>query len=656
MKIQRYIVLAAVALSSGVNGEVLTQEEMFEKHKIPVMFAAGPLQAHRVDSTPYGVTKIFNLSKKKGKFMVPNISDGLCYEDDPVVQVSLSHHFNMSEKTLIFDVVLCKEKGNQTIKKDNQTTFESLMEYVPELLKPFGISRLLSDEFTMIDETRSLALLCADCGSREGQLYNPLHAIYSSQTAPIQNTERYAEVERNGFISVTNQPESTFSVDVDTGSYSNIRRMLNMGELPPKDAVRVEEMINYFGYQYPQPMEEVTPFSVTREMGRTPWNKESYLLHIGLQGYDKPYSELPPSNLVFLIDVSGSMSDALPLVKESLRLLVKRLRSQDTVGIVVYAGNAGTVLEPTSGIDKKKILRAIEGLQSGGSTNGGEGIQRAYRLALDSMVEGGINRVLLATDGDFNVGVTGTESLVALIERHRELGISLSTLGFGSGNYSDEMMEQLADKGNGNYAYLDSIREADRVLVQEMSSTLFTIAKDVKVQVEFNPALISEYRLIGYENRALEYDDFIDDKVDAGEIGAGHSVTALYEITLVEDRQSKPEHRRYTDLTPNSTAQQKEELAFIRLRYKQPEGEKSVLLEQPVPASSLHSTEVSDNFKLSAAVAGFGQLLSDDQYLKDGYGYQEIRDQMKEIQSAGQKESRGEMLILLGMAEVLSEQ
>lgn len=486
-------------------------------------------------------------------------------------------------------------------------------------------------------------MTCSGCSSRKINL----SALYPP-------SEKYAEIDRNGFVPVSDHPESTFSIDVDTGSYTNIRRLLNVGQFPPKNAVRIEEMINYFNYEYPIPDAGGAPFSVTHEVGTTPWNKNTRLIQIGLQGYEKTYSELPPSNLVFLIDVSGSMLDDLSLIKESMRLLAERTRPEDTVGIVTYSGTAQTLLEPTSGAEKEKILHAIDQMKSGGSTNGGKGIQNAYRMALQSMIEGGINRVLLATDGDFNVGVSDTETLIRLIENHRELGVSLSTLGFGWGNYNDELMEQLADKGNGNYAYIDSVEEANRVLVEEMSSTLFTIAKDVKVQIEFNPTMVSEYRLIGYENRSLERKDFSDDKVDAGEIGAGHNVTALYEVTMVESETTDNEPRRYVEMTTNEIAQKKEELAYIRIRYKQPDGDKSILLEQPIPSESLVITENSDNFNLSAAVAGFGQLLSDSQYLKDGYGYRGIRELLKEIKSPNHSKSRREIFLLLGLAEALS--
>src|SRR6185369_13082902 len=327
---------------------------------------------------------------------------------------------------------------------------------------------------------------------------------------------------------------STFSIDVDTGAYSNIRRFLMNGQMPPKDAVRVEEMINYFSYDYPGPAAGGDPFRVTTSVERTPWNAETYLLHIGIKGFEPPATERPAANLVFLVDVSGSMDqpDKLPLLKAGMKILTDQLRDDDKVTIVVYAGAAGLVLEPTAGKDKAKIKAALDRLQAGGSTAGGEGLALAYAKAKEAKIDGGINRIILATDGDFNVGVTDVDQLKDMVADARESGVSLTTLGFGEGNYNDALMEQIADVGNGNYGYVDSAKEAKRLLADQLSSTIQTIAKDVKIQIEFNPAVVAEYRLIGYENRALKREDFNNDKKDAGEIGAGHTVTAIYEIAL----------------------------------------------------------------------------------------------------------------------------
>ena len=349
------------------------------------------------------------------------------------------------------------------------------------------------------------------------------------------NTERYQHVDDNPVHLVADQPISTFSIDVDTGAYANVRRFLNAGQLPPQDAVRVEEMLNYFDYRYAPPASRDVPFRVATEVAPAPWNPQALLMKIGIKGFEVAAAERPPANLVFLIDVSGSMQspDKLPLLKNAFRLLTDQLTARDRVSMVVYAGSSGVVLEPTAGDQKHKIREAIDRLEAGGSTNGAEGIERAYQLAHDAQIKGGINRVVLATDGDFNVGVVNFEALVDMAERQRAGGVALTTLGFGTGNYNDQLLEQLADAGNGNYAYVDTLSEARKVLVTELSSTLFTIAKDVKIQVEFNPAAVLEYRLIGYENRMLAREDFNNDKVDAGEIGAGHRITALYEVVPV---------------------------------------------------------------------------------------------------------------------------
>ncbi len=354
--------------------------------------------------------------------------------------------------------------------------------------------------------------------------------------APSEPTDReqYAHQDDNPVKRAAEQPVSTFSIDVDTGSYANVRRFLNEGRLPPRDAVRVEEMLNYFDYDYPLPDSRQPPFRVSTELAPTPWNPKTRLLAIGVKGYDVPKTQLPPANLVFLIDVSGSMEapDKIGLLKPALKLLVRQLRPEDKVAIAVYAGAAGMVLEPTPGSQKAKIEAALDRLSAGGSTNGGAGIQLAYNLARDGFVKDGVNRVILATDGDFNVGTVNFEALKNLVETQRKSGVALTTLGFGTGNYNDRLMEQLADAGNGNYAYIDTLQEANKTLVEQMSATLLTIAKDVKIQIEFNPALVEEYRLIGYENRVLRREDFSNDAVDAGDIGAGHTVTALYEIAL----------------------------------------------------------------------------------------------------------------------------
>jgi Ca-activated chloride channel family protein len=482
----------------------------------------------------------------------------------------------------------------------------------------------------------------------------PQSMPYRHANEPV-NRENYAHFENNPVKRVAEIPVSTFSIDVDTGAYSNVRRMLNAGQLPVQDAVRVEEMINYFSYDYPQSDNQRVPFKVITETGPTPWNKNTHLLHIGIKGYDVSRDKLPPANLVFLVDVSGSMqsADKLALLKSSLRLLTKQLRKEDKISIAVYAGASGVVLEPTSGNEKRKIIRALDNLTAGGSTNGADGIRLAYDLAEESFIKDGINRVLIATDGDFNVGTVDFEALKDLIENKRKSGVSLTTLGFGTGNYNDQLMEQLADAGNGNYAYIDTLNEAQKVLVDEMGSTLQTIAKDVKIQVEFNPAVVSEYRLVGYENRALRREDFNNDKIDAGDIGAGHTVTAIYEITLAGSAGERIDSLRYGK-SSKSASNHTGELALLRLRYKAPDSDTSQLLENPIHKSSIENKlkATSDRFRFSAAVAGFGQLLRGGEYL-EAFGYDEALELARASRGKDPFGYQGEFIKLVNLARSL---
>lgn len=435
--------------------------------------------------------------------------------------------------------------------------------------------------------------------------------------------ERYDGEEVSPVKITSAEPVSTFSVDVDTGAYANSRRFLTGGNLPPRDAVRTEEMINYFRYDYARPESREQPFSVTADMARTPWNDNTRLMRIGLRGYDLPAAERPPANLVFLMDVSGSMGrpDKLPLVKTALAGLADQLSDQDRVSIVVYAGAAGLVLEPTN--DPRKIRAALHRLNAGGSTAGGAGLQLAYQIAEDNRIEGGINRVILATDGDFNVGISNQAALIEMIEAMRDTGITLTTLGFGTGNYNEALMEQVANHGNGNYAYIDSALEAKKVLGDEMASTLFTIAKDVKIQVEFNPAVVSQYRLVGYENRILREEDFDNDRVDAGDIGAGHQVTAIYEI-VPTGSQGWAAPRRYEDSVPQTATALASEAAHVKLRYKLPDGDTSRLIDFVVPAEQLASAQMpGGDFAFAAAVAAFGQKLRADPLLGE-FDYRDI--------------------------------
>ena len=467
---------------------------------------------------------------------------------------------------------------------------------------------------------------------------------------PQWNTEEYKRLQDNNFQEVRTSPLSTFSIDVDTASYSNIRRFLNSGGLPPIDAVRTEELLNYFTYDYPQPTGE-HPVAVTTEIGDSPWNPERKLLLLGLQGKNIATENLPPSNLVFLIDVSGSMwsPNKLPLLKTAFKMLAQQLRPQDRVAIVVYAGAAGLVLDSTPGSEKGKIIAKIDSLQAGGSTAGGAGIKLAYKVAKEHFLEGGNNRVILATDGDFNVGASSEGELSRLIEGYRDDGIFLSVLGFGMGNIKDNKMEMLADRGNGNYAYIDNALEAKKVLVSQMAGTLHTIAKDVKIQVEFNPAKVKAYRLIGYENRALADRDFNDDRKDAGDMGAGHSVTALYEIIPAEDKNFvssvDPLVFQQTKSVPSNDWLQ------IKVRYKQPQSNDSSLMTTRVPDVSATSTLSSENFRFAAAVAEYGMLLRNSEF-KGQSSYLQALTLARGARGVDEQGYRAEFIKLLEVSQI----
>lgn len=466
------------------------------------------------------------------------------------------------------------------------------------------------------------------------------------------NTEEYATIHENGFKKVLDKPLSTFSIDVDAASYSNVRRFIQNGQLPPKDAVRIEEMVNYFNYNYDQPKGK-DPFSINTELTIAPWNKEHLIAQVGLQGRKIDLEDLPASNIVFLLDVSGSMSasNKLPLLKSAFKLLVNELRPQDKVSIVVYAGAAGMVLPPTSGDDKKTIMKALDKLQAGGSTAGGAGIELAYKTAKEHFVAGGNNRVILATDGDFNIGMSSNASMERLIELKRKDGVFLTVLGFGMGNYKDSKMETLADKGNGNYAYIDTMKEAKKVLVNEFGGTMYTIAKDVKIQVEFNPAAVQAYRLIGYENRKLNDEDFNDDTKDAGELGSGHTVTALYEIIPVG-----VESAFVKDIDPLKYQKNRgimsvnDELLTVKFRYKSPDGNKSQLITQTMQKAT---KAPSHNLQWSMAVAGFGMLLRDSEY-KGSLSYSEVLSIAKAAKGTDEFGYRSEFIRLVDLAQSMS--
>ncbi|MFT3681375.1 MAG: von Willebrand factor type A domain-containing protein [Ferruginibacter sp.] len=473
------------------------------------------------------------------------------------------------------------------------------------------------------------------------------------------NTESYDRITENNFHKVKDNPLSTFSIDVDAASYSNVRRFLNAGQLPPAGAVRIEEMVNYFKYTYAQPV-NADPFSVNTEIADAPWNKKHKLVLIGLQGKKIETGKLPPSNLVFLIDVSGSMQgpDRIGLVKASLKLLIDQLRAEDKVAMVVYAGAAGLVLPSTSGADKTKLKDAVDRLEAGGSTAGGAGLKLAYKTAKDNFLKNGNNRVILCTDGDFNVGESSDDAMERLIEDERKSGVFLTVLGYGAGNYKDSKMQKLADKGNGNHAYIDGLSEAKKVLVNEFGGTLFTIAKDVKLQVEFNPARVQAYRLIGYENRMLAKEDFNNDKKDAGEMGSGHTVTALYEIIPVGVKSkflNKVDALKYQDNNiAFSRSAQTDELMTVKFRYKKPDGDTSKLFEYPVKDNKLTLAGTSDNFRFAAAVAEFGLLLRNSDY-KAGSSFENVLALAGRSKGSDEEGYRSEFIQLVKSARLLAD-
>ncbi|MGV3599959.1 MAG: YfbK domain-containing protein [Dyadobacter fermentans] len=468
-------------------------------------------------------------------------------------------------------------------------------------------------------------------------------------------TESYKPVNENGFLAVGQQPVTTFSVDVDRAAYSNVRRFLNNGQMPPEDAVRIEEMINYFDYDYPQPRGE-HPVAIVSETTDSPWNPGLKLVHIGLQAKTVSTENLPASNLVFLIDVSGSMNEAnkLPLLKQAFKLLADQLRAEDKISIVAYAGSAGMVLAPTSGSEKRTIKDALDKLEAGGSTAGGEGIELAYDLVKKHFLPKGNNRVILATDGDFNVGISNESELQKLIEEKRKAGIFLSVMGFGMGNYKDSHVETLADKGNGNYAYIDNIQEARKVFVQEFGGTLFTIAKDVKIQIEFNPAHVQAYRLIGYENRALRNDEFNDDRKDAGDMGSGHTVTAIYEIVPSGVKSPYVGTTDALKYQPGNAATGgiNNEMMTIKVRYKQPDSEKSKLFDLPVPATAVAFDQCSANLRFASAVAEFGLLLRGSEY-KGSASYADVIRRARAAFGKDEEGYRSEFVQLVKVAQSL---
>nr|WP_227591206.1 VWA domain-containing protein [Acinetobacter shaoyimingii] len=477
-------------------------------------------------------------------------------------------------------------------------------------------------------------------------------SIRNETTGLSQNTEKYQNSTVNPVKRVADEPVSTFSIDVDTGSYSNTRRMLNAGRLPPVDAVRIEEFINYFDYHYPQ-VNSAHPFTVNTETVDSPWQPNAKLIRIGIKANDIAYNQLPTANLVFLVDVSGSMDsqDKLPLVKQTLRVLTEQLRPKDKVTIITYASGEQIVLPATSGAEKQKILNVINQLQARGATSGEKAIQLAYQSAQSTFVKDGINRILIATDGDFNVGITDFNTLKGMVAEKRKSGISFTALGFGTGNYNEQLMEQLADAGDGNYSYIDSEKEAKKVVQRQLSSTLATVAQDVKIQMEFNPATVKEYRLVGYENRMLKQEDFNNDQVDAGDIGAGHTVTAIYEIIPVGQQGWLNDSRYQNEST--STKQNKSEYGFLNLRYKKPTQSKSILLNQPISAQSIKFNQASRDTQFAVAVASFAQQLKGGQY-NGTLGWDQILKLAKANKGKDEFELRKEFIELVGIGKSLS--
>ncbi len=549
---------------------------------------------------------------------------------------------------LLCNLIACdtKKGGSSTKNEDKKIQNITLMSPVEKQMIPPPPKSIETEKYTIgtVDQE----------GIKDENIAMPDGKELDEKTF---NTEDYDNIVENKFLAATQNPLSTFSIDVDEAAYSNVRRYLQNGSMPPAGAVRIEEMINYFDYDYTKPTNG-EPFTVNTEISECPWNPQHKLVHIGLQGKEIPIDNLPSSNMVFLVDVSGSMDEPnkLPLVQASMNMLVDQLREQDKVAIVVYAGNAGLVLPSTSGANKVKIKEAIDNLKAGGSTAGGEGIKLAYKTAKDNFLKNGNNRIILATDGDFNVGASSDDDLVRMIEQERKSGVFLSVLGYGMGNYKDNKMQQLADKGNGNHSYIDNINEARKVLVNEFGSTLFTIAKDVKIQIEFNPSKVQAYRLVGYENRMLASEDFNDDNKDAGELGSGHTVTALYEVIPVG---VKDDFTKSVDLLKYQSNEKKivnntDEIMTIKLRYKKPDEDISKLINHPVMDNHTALVSTSDNFRFSAAVAEFGLLLRSSEY-KQQSSFSQVVNMAKGAKGIDDNGYRAEFIRLVQSATSLAK-
>ncbi len=606
---------------------IYLKEEVVVAYKIPIIKADKTTKGLTIGSEPIRTLPTKNLAR------VAASAAGVSQADEGK-GVSMRGSRETANEVYIDGV---RMKGGQLPPAQNIESMEDIMGGVPASIG--GIPNITSGAVNIVLAPKEAAK----------------KSLPKTEEPKEGDTNDFNPLVENIFKEAKNEPLTTFSTDVDRASYTTTRALIEDSELPDKNAVRIEEFINYFDYHYEQPKGN-DPIAISTEMASSPWNPSLQLVRIGLQAATIPISQLPASNLVFLIDVSGSMSleNRLPLVKKSLNLLVEQLRPEDKVTLVVYAGAAGTVLEPTAGNKKQIIKDAIENLSAGGSTAGGQGIELAYNQALKNVVKGGNNRVILCTDGDFNVGVSSDAAMQTLIEEKRKTGVFLSCLGFGMGNYKDNKMEIMADKGNGNYAYIDNILEAKKVFVNEFGGTLFTVAKDVKLQVEFNPNLVQAYRLIGYENRALRNEDFNDDTKDAGDIGSGHTVTALYEIVPKDTKSNYlagVDSLKYQTLIPNKAAESNE-LLTVKIRYKQPSSDKSQKIEQVLQMSKTSFDKASENFRFAAAVAEFGLLLRQSAFKGTG-NYTQVKDLAKAAKGKDTEGYREEFIQLVKKAELL---
>ncbi|GEL09519.1 Ca-activated chloride channel family protein [Flavobacterium glycines] len=605
MKSLKLISLALAMLFSilSFGQEITITGTVTDETKTPILGVSVTIKGTQ-KSTTTDFNGHYSIEAHKGKILVfsfigYNTYEKIIKENAKIINVSLSPNTSSLQEIVVV--------GYANTRKGKLRSADAVVYEQKNANSPVQMTKMVMP-----------AKVKAEYITEPSQIYGNTNTVNINPPLPsTPNQEDYEAFVENQFETPKKAPLSTFSIDVDNASYTNIRRFINNGQAVPKDAVRIEEMMNFFKYNYPQPKDN-HPFSINTEYSNCPWNSKHQLLKIGLQGKNIPTENLPASNLVFLIDVSGSMSDPnkLPLLKQSFKILVNELRKEDKVAIVVYAGAAGMVLPPTSGDQKQTIIDALDNLNAGGSTAGGAGIELAYKTAIANFIKGGNNRVILATDGDFNVGTSSNKDMETLIEEKRKSGIFLTCLGYGMGNYKDSKMEILANKGNGNYAYIDNIQEANRFLGKEFKGSMFAIAKDVKIQIEFNPKHVQAYRLIGYENRKLRPEDFKNDAIDAGELGSGHTVTALYEIipTGIESDYSIPD-LKYTQAA--NTANYSNELATIKFRYKKPDGEKSIEMIQTIEDKTKNLATASEDFKFSAAVAWFGLKLRDSKLVTD---------------------------------------